>query len=215
MFFRCPLAVLVGHLKIAPLPALLTSWKELSWSSSHKAQRWLDDGYQGKSIPLSQQHLGVITSHWEAGRTNHYHFSMGIAILFPSSWFNKVKNWRRTIGLWFFISFLGDKKKKRQYHNGQTRQREKREKASPWCVSMHTSLSSLLLFLFFSLSLEILVIVVQNISHDHSQNHLVIWKEMLGVLWGTGVILEKCQCQRANVIHDTFMFIMTMLTCWC
>ena len=81
--FRCPLAMQAGCLKIAPLSALLTSLKELSWTSSHEAQRWLDDGYQGESIPLSQQHLGVITPVTEKQEDLIFIiFSLGSVVLF-------------------------------------------------------------------------------------------------------------------------------------
>lgn len=63
MSFRCPLRVQAGHLKIAHVPALLTSLKEFSWSSLPEAQRRPDDEYQDKSMPLPKKHLGVINSH--------------------------------------------------------------------------------------------------------------------------------------------------------
>lgn len=105
-----------GCLKIAPLSALLTSLKELSWSSSHEAQRWLDDGYQGESIPLSKQHLGVITPVTEKQEDLIFIiFLRGVSSSSWTNWFNTVKNWKgrvRYSGLWYCFNWWWETKER-------------------------------------------------------------------------------------------------------
>lgn len=105
-----------GCLKIAPLSALLTSLKELSWSSSHEAQRWLDDGYQGESIPLSKQHLGVITPVTEKQEDLIFIiFLWGVSSSSWTNWFNTVKNWKgrvRYSGLWYCFNWWWETKER-------------------------------------------------------------------------------------------------------
>lgn len=105
-----------GCLKIAPLSALLTSLKELSWSSSHEAQRWLDDGYQGESIPLSKQHLGVITPVTEKQEDLIFIiFLWGVSSSSWTNWFNTVKNWKGRIrhsGLWYCFNWWWETKER-------------------------------------------------------------------------------------------------------
>lgn len=71
-------------------PLLSVSSQEMSFScfSSREARRWIVDEYRRKSIPLSQQHLGIIMSFWGAERLNHYRSSQGTAVLSSAHWSN-------------------------------------------------------------------------------------------------------------------------------
>lgn len=145
MSFRCPLATEAGHLKISPLHALLTSFKESSWSSSQEAQKWLDDEYQSKSIPVSKQDLGGITTVTDqilSFSSGDYHPLLQTT---GSMKWGIAADMYASLG-WDFLA-INKKQSKRIKMDSlvfYTRQREKWE-VGPLCVSMHSALLLLLL----------------------------------------------------------------------
>lgn len=118
MSFRCPLAAWAEASKNSSDPCFVTPLKSLSRSSSLEAQRWLDDEYRGKSIPLSKQYSGVITSFSEEQEDQIFIiFHKRSPSTSPTSWFNKVKYWSGYVwqcGLWCFILIIRNKGKASQ-----------------------------------------------------------------------------------------------------